>query len=157
MWLISGLRWWSVGRCRRVDRWWHRCGSDGIRDLEGDIKNPLAFPGRLTDLVANELRGLTVAGAGEELCKRDMDLADIAIAEGTLSTEDDDDDMAGGIVRGKGEAKSGVPGWVGAAVAIRGGALHAAAVAVDGYDGVDLHLGEEVDVLEVFGGDEGDF
>ena len=86
-----------------------------------EVQFALGFTGGFSNLVPNELDGLSVAG--EELLEGDVDFADVAISEGALAAELEDEGEAvlvggGGV---DGELHGEVPVRVTVALGVDGG------------------------------------
>ena len=129
-----------------------RLGHGFFAKLVGQIQLAFGLSGRFSDLITDELNGFGFAGWVEELFDRDVDFADVFVAESALAAELEGQSeavlLSGGFVDG--ELHWEVPGGVRAAVSVDGGFLLGTRVAVDRNDDVDVHLGDKVDVLEVF-------
>lgn len=126
----------------------------------------LAFrlPGGFSHLITHKLHGIviiivvTVVHGGQKLLDRDVDFADVLVAEAAVADELDDEGEA--VVLGErlvdGEGDGEVPGGVGAGATVDVGLGFLRGfvrVAGDRNDGVYVHFGNQIHVFQVICGD----
>lgn len=139
-----------------VRRWRHGGGVDFVGPAIREVEFALGLARWLPDLVRDEL-GFAGGGGGCEVGDRHVHFADVLVAEGAQAAEVEDHGLAeDDVVNGESHGGGGVPGGVLAAASVDGGLLLGGRVAGDGNDGVDVHLAEEVDFVEISCGDDFD-
>lgn len=108
-------------------------------------------------MVATKMTRILVSSLSKdkELLDGNLDIANLPIAEEAPRSEGHMEEEAGGCGRvdGDEEAEGGVPRGLLTAFLVGMGALGGPRLADDGHDGVDVHLAEDIDVLELLGGD----
>lgn len=128
-----------------------------VPEIDGSFGLPTGSLNAVTDVLDLLLLIITAAQAVEELLEGDLDFADLGVAQAALGDELDVESEA--VVEQSGVVESEldgvvVPLRVCAAVFGDGGLgrlLLVAGVAGDRNGGVDVHLGEHIDILEVAG------
>ncbi|KAF5454071.1 hypothetical protein F2P56_023763 [Juglans regia] len=126
-------------------------------ELVRQIQCALHLPGRSGDAIAHVFRFLGFSENVQEFLDRDVDFADLFIPQAPIGLDLDDEGEAvllcGGVVDS--ELDREVPFracptiFVGGCLVLRGFEV---VVAVDLDDGVDVHLGEKIDILQVLRG-----
>lgn len=132
-------------------------GDDFFSELVGEIQDTFWLPVGFPNLVADELGGHRFSigvgrGVAEEFLDGDVNLTDLAVFEEAIGNELDLEDEAICIDDGgDGEFQGVVPLGILSAGLVYRGSLSGSEVVAKAGNGVDLHLAEEIDVVEIHG------